>query len=180
MSDTREYCVHGNLVCVTTPDGRVAHGRAAIRYLTPEQVREARARCRHSFAQTPNGIICVDCGMPSSAADARPTPGHTPGPWKVVGRTSRYHDLGDTTDYALAVETDDAAACEIALVYTGDVASDQAEADARLIAASPDLLAACRAAFDYLDHAPVGPADGLLPQLAAAILKARGEEAASG
>lgn len=107
---------------------------------------------------------------------------HTPGPWLAIGRESRYPD--DDTDYELAVETDDAAACEIALVYTGGVASDQANADARLIAAAPDLLAACEAAFPLMEESvtPSDLSDRIHPDVARAhcllrdaIAKARGE-----
>lgn len=53
---------------------------------------------------------------------------HTPGPWKVEGRFEVVTDEG----FPLAmVEHDD-----------GFVMDDQAAADARLIAAAPDLLAA--------------------------------------
>ena len=59
--------------------------------------------------------------------------GHTPGPWKVVDR--------------LYVWTDDDVGCEVAKVCDENLDDDmlgQADADARLIAAAPELLAALR------------------------------------
>ena len=64
---------------------------------------------------------------------------HTPGPWKVVDH--------------LNVVTDDDTEALIARVDDGDVSEHQAEGDAKLIAAAPDLLRACEAALnDWREH----------------------------
>lgn len=65
----------------------------------------------------------------------------TPGPWKVVD--------------GLLVVADDAEGVEplIAKVDDGDVADEQALADARLIAAAPDLLAALAGMVDNIRFA---------------------------
>lgn len=63
---------------------------------------------------------------------------HTPGPWKVADR--------------FYILMDDEAACEVAKVCEENLDDDmvhQADADARLIAAAPDLLAALKKHFPY-------------------------------
>lgn len=61
---------------------------------------------------------------------------HTPGPWKVTG--------GETSFYPMAVRSEVSQICEF---HTWDV---QKEANARLIAAAPDLLEALKAAQNWL------------------------------
>jgi hypothetical protein len=66
---------------------------------------------------------------------------HTPGPWKVA---DRFH-----------VWTADKVGCEVAAVCVENLDDDglgQADADARLIAAAPDLLAACKLALTAGDQ----------------------------
>ena len=58
---------------------------------------------------------------------------HTPGPWKVADR--------------FTVWTDDGVGCEVARVEVENLDDDslaQAESDARLIAAAPEMLAALK------------------------------------
>lgn len=68
--------------------------------------------------------------------------GHTPGPWKVADR--------------FYVWTDDDVGCEVAKVCDENLDEDmlgQADADARLIAAAPDMLNALQLADNALDYA---------------------------
>ena len=99
----------------------------------------------------------------------------TPGPWKITGKT------GDGK--RIFVESDmerDSWECLQCEVDSDDCDSDMAMANARLIAAATDLLAACKAALQELgtiDHAcslgmmETNPA---VKQLRAALAKAEG------
>lgn len=73
---------------------------------------------------------------------------HTPGPWRAVDRTTREMKLRD-----LVIEGPDG--IELASLYVSDGADDPVwlpiEANARLIAAAPDLLAACRVFVSMFD-----------------------------
>lgn len=99
---------------------------------------------------------------------------HTPGPWKITGET------GDGK--RIYVESDmerDNRECPRCEVDSDDCDSDMAMANARLIAAAPDLLAACEAAVEAIEEhvsdEPEAPAWAakLHKQLEAAIAKAR-------
>lgn len=79
---------------------------------------------------------------------------HTPGPWKV---SADGHVLTEFVDDAI-------------LVRTGDESRD---ADARLIAAAPELLAALRKLAD--ECADDGPSVKAMVGAVAAIRKAEGE-----
>ena len=83
---------------------------------------------------------------------------HTPGPWSVHSKF-----VGP-----LAVEADD-----VTVAHVGHKDWDTCAANAELIAASPDLLAALERAIPEI--AVVGIPD-LLEQARAAIKKARGEQ----
>lgn len=90
---------------------------------------------------------------------------HTPGPWSV-------------TDVDKLLRVGAAGAGDIAHVFSNVLAGD-ARANARLIAAAPDLLAACKAAEGYLmpyadTSAPNSPDKKVLAQVVAAIAKAEG------
>jgi hypothetical protein len=88
---------------------------------------------------------------------------HTPGPWEVrdkfyIGRAGRM---------------------SLAEVKSGDVPAEDVEqhmANARLIAAAPDLLAACKAAAMKLAHSPLDRISVAFEMLEAAIAKATGEQ----
>ena len=92
---------------------------------------------------------------------------HTPGPWKVADR--------------FYVWTDDDVGCEVAKVCDENLDEDmlgQADADARLIAAAPELLEALIAAkgtIEYLlANSDNGPAENCIEIIAAAIANAEG------
>jgi hypothetical protein len=90
---------------------------------------------------------------------------HTPGPWRIGRGTSIVADApapgiggSDEVEY-----------------YGGHLICESVnEPNARLIAAAPDLLLACQAAYDAMMQYDFGTLT-LAPQLKAAIAKARGE-----
>lgn len=89
---------------------------------------------------------------------------HTPGPWKVVDR--------------FYVWTDDDVSCEVAKVCDENLDDDmlaQADADARLIAAAPGLLAALKDCVEWLESVPLGDAPQRSVQNARSVIaKAEG------
>jgi hypothetical protein len=72
---------------------------------------------------------------------------HTPGPWKAVRNASFWEVvtplLGQTLDQANEYSP--------SLAYVWGEGEEPAEANARLIAAAPDLLEALRTARDHID-----------------------------
>lgn len=83
---------------------------------------------------------------------------HTPGPWTASGPHA---------DGAWLIDAGDFAVCD---VPTG-------EANARLIAAAPDLLAAADAAHDWYYSTAIDTPEGraVMQALATAITRARGD-----
>ena len=87
---------------------------------------------------------------------------HTPGPWNHAadslrpGRYSIYHNGP--------------------IAHCGDTTAEPGDglANARLIAAAPDLLNACRQAADWIDRHRVSGALGVYDLARAAIAKAEG------
>lgn len=104
---------------------------------------------------------------------------HTPGPWTV-------EEYGDADSPSLVIHKD--GVTRVCFLATPGSHGDQAkiEADAHLIAAAPDMLAALRAASGYLLNAKIdletgapkrtalGTIDGGIKVVAAAIAKATG------
>ena len=96
---------------------------------------------------------------------------HTPGPWLTTESTEHWGRVNVTVQAAFTAN-------EIATAWQGT--TDVNRANARLIAAAPDLLEACElivSAFDQL--APMSPARNEPLQInaaRAAIAKARGEQ----
>jgi hypothetical protein len=90
---------------------------------------------------------------------------HTPRPWRVsgsvilaaIGTEGTWDDAYNLNAYGGAM------VCE----------SVKTEANGNLIAAAPDLLAACEEAVGYLDDSP--SVDPVYKRMCAAIAKARGE-----
>jgi hypothetical protein len=96
---------------------------------------------------------------------------HTPGPWYA----HRYTPAGIAWHVSTRGDDDDNQRDYSRVCRTTD--SETAEADARLISAAPDLLAACEglyAAFGLKDTLPLGFPPELEIVLKAAIAKAKG------
>jgi hypothetical protein len=93
---------------------------------------------------------------------------HTPGPWHVRSSEGQQsHVVYAADNYAIANAT----------TYHGQHPLHCAEANARLIAAAPELLAACEAALPELDFVSDGLGEGfhtVVDGLRAAIAKAKG------
>ena len=95
---------------------------------------------------------------------------HTPGPWVI---SSRYHSIG--------IAPDDGVSDGLATVFG---IGPQAEANARLIAAAPELLKALKqyreAIKDFAAHRGISLQDGVICEAddlaRAAIVKATGKE----
>lgn len=88
------------------------------------------------------------------------TPSHTPGPWKVAGQGDGNQQLPILASRHIIAAVRD----------------DGRLADAYLIAAAPDLLAACKALFDAQSSRkhPLGdPNEGIATKCAEAASKAR-------
>lgn len=117
---------------------------------------------------------------------------HTPGPWTFDGEEGIVKE-GVVTPYHGIVTTEQ----RIAAIYVAndfDFPSSEAEEDfqeeaianARLIAAAPDLLAACKTALRYLTvQIPYSPSEQgdsdfvpTVQALRAAIAKAKGDQGA--
>jgi hypothetical protein len=81
---------------------------------------------------------------------------HTPGPWSVQKRS-----------FIISVAAKHGAFCSLG------VPTDEREATAHLIAAAPDLLAACEEALVFAENNPVPPI--VKSRLERAIAKAKGE-----
>lgn len=98
---------------------------------------------------------------------------HTPGPWSV-GETRRYKHSGgvDGTEVAVHYGPAERRGNCIAFAY-GHGRSSDAEADARLIAAAPDLLAALMMVLD--DPQALDGRPRTAECVRAAIAKATGE-----
>ena len=90
--------------------------------------------------------------------------GHTPGPWAVNEWSGGWTVYGGRMPLATGVE--------VARIAPVDDERERNEADARLIAAAPDLLAACEALLgEFAEHDPYHPK---VLAAEAAIAKARG------
>ena len=90
---------------------------------------------------------------------------HTPGPWQ-------YSFEGGTV--AFIVETDGTTVAKLS-VTENSTAHSALPANARLIAAAPDLLAALKAAVDLMEQEDFATLT-LVPKFRAAIAKAEGKE----
>lgn len=102
---------------------------------------------------------------------------HTPGPWKIEeGKSIQAQFEGEDVQLCLVNTTrwsqpDNGKNLRLAV---------QSEANARLIAAAPDLLAVCKAVALGLRGAriiKIPPAEDFIDMLRAAIAKAEGQEA---
>lgn len=110
----------------------------------------------------------VRAGLAVLAASTVPTADPSPGPWRVNDAEGYvYADAGD----------DEASRKHVEVGYLGRcVAESIAPGDRALIAAAPELLAACEAMNASLDGHPLKPhALSVLMQMRAAVAKARGQ-----
>ena len=91
---------------------------------------------------------------------------HTPGPWTA-------HRIGNEGPKGLAFRIESGSGepkeNEVAVTYYKPY-WEQADANAKLIAAAPDLLSACEVAVLALTHEPINPDD--IEFIKAAIAKA--------
>ncbi|MCU4119345.1 hypothetical protein [Variovorax sp. N23] len=84
---------------------------------------------------------------------------HTPGPWPIERRQTSITAIGPC----------------VADEYAGSAWLDVSEADAQLIAAAPDLLAACQQFMYSVPHTEIhGEPGSLLEVMRTAIAKATG------
>ncbi len=96
---------------------------------------------------------------------------HTPGPWSAF--TAQVSQFSKTSRGTVAVEQTRAVVAELPARATAET-----EANARLIAAAPDLLAACQRIADWIEESD-GDTGSMVradaEAVRAAIAKARGE-----
>lgn len=110
---------------------------------------------------------------------------HTPGPWRV-DETKALGAYGVWTDYATHPGHDGAGypslVCSMVPTVKSEITREQRDANARLIAAAPDLLAACQESLAFISEIDfallaelLDGRDSLLERLQAAVAKAKGE-----
>ena len=95
---------------------------------------------------------------------------YTPGPWEVSKYASSYDDTDD--NYSVGYNDTDGDYWDIAKL---EPLRANRLADARLIAAAPELLAACIDALEVEENMAQCPDSELAKRLRAAIAKAKGE-----
>ncbi len=100
--------------------------------------------------------------------------GHTPGPWRTSGPSKVVSAISDGGDYAI-LDADGEIIAE-AIRQVGPSDFRPANANARLIAAAPDLLEALEAILAE-DNPTLATMNERLEAGRAAIAKARGEQA---
>lgn len=106
--------------------------------------------------------------MPERADAAR----HTPGEWRLAKARPVKICGEDVSCFEISAS---ASAGWIAAVQKHPNVGQDGEANARLIAAAPDLLEACRQAKKYLDPELVEPGRTLFWRLVEVIAKAEGQ-----
>lgn len=77
-------------------------------------------------------------------------PKHTPGPWRVVKSQDNFHNYPDWSTFAVR---DARNCCLLVLGEVDHLPAPENKANARLIAAAPDLLAALENALETLTWA---------------------------
>lgn len=107
--------------------------------------------------------------------------GHTPGPWESsfdARESGHVIRMGEAIETPWSFPSEQIIRYEHSLYPTDPDDADQfalAEANARLIAAAPDLLTACKSAQEYLSGAMGEGAREVFAELTAAIARATGE-----
>ena len=90
---------------------------------------------------------------------------HTPGPWLFDFETDRISSRNPPT-----------LICEVFYSSEDSIDGDpESHANARLIAAAPELLAMLKRLVKAIDRMPANPLDGLAEDASALIAKAEGE-----
>ena len=99
---------------------------------------------------------------------------HTPGPWIVPDRQDLGRPLPGTSIFK---EQDDGGPPKFiaSIDLHGVVLGEEEFANARLIAAAPDMLAALEAVAEELKYGRIEPSDSVHRSVCAAIAKAEGE-----
>jgi len=100
------------------------------------------------------GKGCPNCKTDAYLADVEPAPAkHTPGPWVHIHAVSsdKKATRWEQTHWIQGPETDQSKCTSICDISIWDT-SERQIANARLIAAAPDLLEACIKARDLIDH----------------------------
>ena len=91
---------------------------------------------------------------------------HTPGPWEINGQG---WDV-----YVASTADPDTTICKVEVLSDGEGDTSVTIRNANLIAAAPDLLAACELAFDEMMRNDFGTLT-IVPKILVAIHKARGQ-----
>lgn len=112
-------------------------------------------------------------------------PQHTSGPWSVEWpdedeQHQIYHDERELHDPYAKLSSGDWFKFAKVIVFVQGNPDEQGKANARLIAASPDLLEACQAFVDRYEYlaklwGEEGVSRGVADKIRAAIKKAKGE-----
>ncbi len=87
-----------------------------------------------------------------TAGSPQSEPSHTPGPWEAWPVS---HDKDGTPHLYVRCGGDAQCRLIVNTIAYGAISREQANANARLIAAAPDLLAACKAHVRLCSSAPV-------------------------
>src|SRR5436309_8297450 len=101
---------------------------------------------------------------------------HTPGPWKVYD-----HQVSDFPR-RISIQTNERYPETLADLRLKSITDLPVEANARLIAAAPDMLAVLETTVAALEYwfprwrDPAGPTSAMMNQARAAIARAKGEE----
>jgi hypothetical protein len=95
---------------------------------------------------------------------------HTPGPWAII-----FGGMGEDEHFTIGAKRDDVLVAECA---NSRAPGEQVRANAALIAAAPDLLAALRGVLPHIEHEADngGGWDELVKTLSAAIAAAEGSK----
>lgn len=106
-------------------------------------------------------------------------PKFTPGPWRIDSELKVVNELGalarDIYSSSPDVAEGDTGICLVA-IGSGDWADERREANARLIAAAPELLAACQCALRHAQNIGIDSEGGsYVNTLRDAINKALGQ-----
>lgn len=136
-------------------------------------------QCGAEFRFQPVGTLCPKCHNAvledESCYDTKAA--HTPGPWTIQEFFRAKYGQDDVKTFC--IRHDETNVCIAEVGHVDDYFAERNEANARLIAASPDLLARLRECVDYLyaeaDNAE-DRSNGLIAECEAAIAKAEGRE----